>query len=171
VGAGLLRGLVVAVLLAGVGVLTPDAARAQAGAPEPEARAVLEVVHTLFDAMREKDEEALRGVFHPEARLVTTGPGPDGVPGARSTPIEGFIQSVVGSPAYLDELLWDEEVRVSGGLATVWTPYAFYADGEFSHCGVDAFQLARTAEGWKIIQVADTRQREGCEIPEDVRPG
>lgn len=170
-GRDFLYGLILAVLVGVVGATTPDQARAQAGVEGPETEEVLMVVHTLFDAMRDKDEEALRGVFHPEARLVTTGPGSDGVPGARSTPIPGFIESVVGSPAYLDEVLWDEEVRVSGGLATVWTPYAFYADGEFSHCGVDAFQLARTSEGWKIIQVADTRQREGCDIPEDVRPG
>ena len=30
---------------------------------------------------------------------------------------------------------------MSDRLATVWVKYAFYAGGEFSHCGVDAFQL------------------------------
>jgi hypothetical protein len=27
-------------------------------------------------------------------------------------------------------------------------------------------ELVRTAEGWKIIALADTRRREGCEVPE-----
>ena len=31
---------------------------------------------------------------------------------------------------------------------------------------VDAFQLAKDADGWKIISIADTRRRAGCaEIP------
>jgi hypothetical protein len=47
----------------------------------------------------------------------------------------------------------------------VWTPYAFYYDGNFSHCGVDSFQLARTAEGWKVVQIADTRRTQGCPTP------
>ena len=63
--------------------------------------------------------------------------------------------------------MWDERLRgttvhVDGPLAAVWTGYAFYAGTRFSHCGVDAFQLARTADGWRIVSIADTRQRTGC---------
>ena len=76
-----------------------------------------------------------------------------------------WLAGIPHAPVYLDERLLEVETRVSGGLATIWATYAFYADTSFSHCGVDAFQLARTTEGWKIIQVADTRQREGCDIP------
>jgi len=32
----------------------------------------------------------------------------------------------------------------------VWAPYDFWRDGKFSHCGVDAFDLIKTDEGWKI---------------------
>ena len=35
-------------------------------------------------------------------------------------------------------------------IATVWTPYDFWIDGKFSHCGIDAFDLVKTDEGWKI---------------------
>ena len=38
----------------------------------------------------------------------------------------------------------------------------------FSHCGVDAFQLVKTAAGWKIFQLSDTRRKEKCEIPEEI---
>ena len=33
----------------------------------------------------------------------------------------------------------------------------------FSHCGVDSVQLLKTADGWKIMSIADTYVREGCE--------
>ena len=47
-------------------------------------------------------------------------------------------------------------------LASVWVPYEFYLGDKFSHCGVDAFHLARFEDGWKIIGLADTQRREGC---------
>lgn len=48
---------------------------------------------------------------------------------------------------------FDAEVRVSGPVAMVWLPYDFYLDGEWSHCGVDIFTLARGDDGWRIVSV------------------
>lgn len=67
--------------------------------------------------------------------------------------------------AVWDERIWDTQVRIDGNLASVWTKYAFYLGPQFSHCGIDHFLLFRRAEGWKIIHLADTRRREGCEMP------
>jgi hypothetical protein len=52
---------------------------------------------------------------------------------------------------------------VSGTLATIWADYDFHFGQTFSHCGVDAVQLLKTAEGWKIVSLADTFVLEGCE--------
>lgn len=60
--------------------------------------------------------------------------------------------------------------RTGSALATVWAPYAFYLDGRLSHCGVNAFQLIRRPQGWRIVSLIDTRRTEGCEIPPDVQP-
>lgn len=153
--------------LAGAGaVLLPNGL----GAQEVEGRDALAVVHTLFDAMRAGDAEVLGAVFHSDARLMTALAGRNGDPTVRTVPIQNFIESVAQSTAKLDERLWDEEVRVNGNLATVWTPYALYVDGAFSHCGVDAFQLGKTPDGWKILQITDTRQVEGCVVPDHVKP-
>ncbi len=56
-------------------------------------------------------------------------------------------------------------MRVDDGLATVWVPYAFYVGTRFSHCGYDAFQLARTPQGWRIIAIADTQRQDRCNEP------
>ncbi len=53
-------------------------------------------------------------------------------------------------------------VRIRDNLATMWIEYAFFRGEQMSHCGEDAFQLARTEEGWKIIALADTQRTEGC---------
>lgn len=123
--------------------------------------AVVEAIHALFDAMKAKDTEALAALFHPEARLLSTSVQ-GGSTVVQSVAIPDFVASVGSSPADLEERIWDEEVRVDGPLATAWTPYAFFVDGEFSHCGVNSFQLARMEEGWRIVHVMDTRRAEDC---------
>lgn len=132
---------------------------------------ILAVVQRLFDGMRAADSSLVRSTLHPDVRLVSVSEG-EGGPALRSEPMEGFV-AAVGTPheQVWDERIWDPEVRIDGRLATVWVPYAFYLGDEFSHCGVDAFQLFDGAEGWKIFQIADTRRREGCEIAGEVSKG
>jgi hypothetical protein len=127
---------------------------------------VMAVVEALFDGMRAADSAAVRSTLHPETRLVSVADGEDG-PALRAESMDGFV-SAVGTPHEdtWDERVWDPEVRIDGRLATVWVPYAFYLGENFSHCGIDAFQLYESADGWKIFQIADTRRREGCEVPE-----
>jgi hypothetical protein len=133
---------------------------AQAG--EADRRAVLAVLHRLFDGMRTGDSAAVRAAFHPSAYLATALEGRDG-PILRVDTLETFVHAV-GTPhdEAWDERLSGEEVRIDGPLASVWTEYSFFVGGRFSHCGVDAFQLALTTAGWQIIALTDTRRQTGC---------
>jgi len=133
-----------------------------ASAQTPEEREVLEVVERLFDGMRTADSALVRSVFHPEARLIRAGVR-SGQPAVSVSGIDGFVLAVGGATDTWDERLFDPVVRIEGTLASVWTEYTFHQGAQFSHCGVDSFQLVRTAEGWKIISLADTMRREGCE--------
>ena len=119
------------------------------------------VVEALFVHMKAGDAEAMRALMHEDARLITTGVR-DGVPVARVVNVDGWLDGVGSSERELDEQLYDLQVHVEGGLASVWTRYDLFVDGEHSHCGVDAFQLVMTADGWRIIEIADTRTTEGC---------
>jgi hypothetical protein len=89
------------------------------------------------------------------------GPWRDGIP-AVGSPLDEFVRGIGSATRFLDERLYETEVRIDGGLATVWARYDFYADSTLSHCGVDAVQLARADTAWLIIHIADTRRREGC---------
>lgn len=138
----------------------PGNIQAQSSNAEQEA---IEVVKKTFDAMRTRDTATIRSLFDTAARLVTTA-SRDGQPVVRSTKMSDFIKRVASAPPTdtLIETIYDTEVRVDGNLATVWTGYDFHVNSRFSHCGVDAFQLVRTNEGWKIVAIADTQRREGC---------
>lgn len=153
------RGVGVALLVLAAGFGTPDRGVAQDADDE-----VVQVIVDLFDGMRERDRAKLEGVFMEGARLM--GPEGDGTGNTtlRDVAIPQFISGILDAPAdrYLDERIYDPEVRIDGDLATVWVAYDFYVGDDFSHCGYDAFQLARTGDGWKIFQIADTRRRQGC---------
>lgn len=147
--------------------LVPPAANAQSAS---DVRAeVLGVIHRLFDGMREGDSTAVRAVFDAGARMQSVG-RQDGTPVLRTGSVDRFV-AAVGRPheAVWDERIWDPVVHLDGPMATVWTPYAFYQGNRLSHCGVNAFQLIRRGDGWKIFSLVDTRRQEECEIPDEVR--
>ncbi len=118
---------------------------------------VLKVVTTLFDGMKAKDTTKMRSTFAPNARLMTASVR-NGAPVVSETAIDNWIRQIGRSTAALEEKIFSPEVRVDANLATVWTRFEFWANGARSHCGFDAFQLARTAGGWKIIHIADSHR-------------
>jgi len=138
------------------------AAPVSAQSAEEEA---LHVVEAMFDALKAKDAAAMGATMHESMTLAQTGTTPEGAPSVRTVDRAQFLEAISSSQADLEEVIWDPVVQQRDNLASVWVKYAFYVDGEMSHCGVDTFTLARTAEGWKILHVADTQQREDCWEP------
>lgn len=137
----------------------PGAAAAQA----TERAEVMAVVTKLFDAMRKSDSAAARSVFHPKATLITATPGRNPATSQQIESIDGIVRAI-GSPKTIvwDERLYNEKVEVDGALASVWVEYSFFAGPNFSHCGIDAIQLVKMPDGWKITALADTRRQSGC---------
>jgi hypothetical protein len=150
-------------LVALIMFLSPRAARAPTIPVRADAAAdVAAVVQALFDGMRAHDADAMAALLHADARIVSTSVE-NGVPAVQVVGTEGWLNGIRRSTRMLDERTFDPEVRVDGGLASVWTRYEFWVDGTFAHCGVDAFHLARTADGWKIVDIADSESAEGCD--------
>lgn len=119
--------------------------------------AVLNVVQVFFDTMTERHVDGARKILVPQARfhaLEMRKPAAD--PQSFST--EEYLARLQRSTRTNRERIWNPEVRVHGPIATVWAPYDFWTDGAFSHCGVDAFDLLKTAEGWKIAGAAFTME-------------
>jgi reactive intermediate/imine deaminase len=146
-------------LAAAAAFASPTSLRAQAA---DDRAAVMAVVKRLFDGMRAGDSAMVRSTLHPNAQLATALIR-DGKPVVQIDDLNQFIRAI-GTPRkeVWDERISNERVEIDGPLASVWTDYSFYVDDTFSHCGVDAFQLARSDGGWRIMALADTRRRQGC---------
>jgi hypothetical protein len=63
----------------------------------------------------------------------------------------------------LDEQLLSYDIKIDGDMAIAWTPYKFYFNDKFSHCGVNIFTLIKREQRWKIMGITDTRRRQGCD--------
>ena len=146
-------------LLALAALAVGGAPAAHAQAPDAEVRAV---VARLFDGMRAGDSAAVRSTFLPGAMLATALARTSG-PVVQVDTLDQFVRAI-GTPhtPVWDERLGQVTVQLDGPLAAVWAEYTFYAGDRLSHCGINAFQLARTAAGWKIVSLVDTRRRDGC---------
>lgn len=77
--------------------------------------------------------------------------------------LSNFLKFVGSSKKNMaDERIRFDAIHVDANLASVWTPYSFFYDGKYSHCGVNSFQLVRLNGIWKIQYLIDTRRKDGC---------
>lgn len=122
------------------------------------------VVNNLFAAMKNGDAQLLRSVFADTAILQTITKDKSGNTIIRNEEVAGFIDFVSKQPkGAADEQISFGSIKIDADLASVWTPYKFYYNGKFSHCGVNSFQLVRLNKVWKIQFLIDTRRRINCE--------
>jgi len=125
---------------------------------------ILAAFQLLFDALESGDEELLRAIVDPSV-VMHSSETRDGVTTFGSATLDGLATRITSSDVPLIERMWDPVVMVNGPLATVWTPYDFYAGDVFSHCGVDAANLLDTEDGWRIVALSWTRlQPPACSL-------
>ncbi len=164
----------VASVLALAGCSPPDSAPAggssspDAGAPEahrrppsPVEREVLAAVQAFFDAMAAADRDGSAAVLLEGGQYFRIREGSGGAEAVRVLHSD-YVASLGDGEDRLLERMWDPTVLVRRELALVWTPYDFFVNGAFSHCGVDAFTLVRAGDRWRIASILYTVEREGC---------
>jgi len=124
---------------------------------------VKQSINTMFDAMRKGDSTLLKSVFAKEMVLQSVSTNKEGK-AVISTDSANDFAKAIGTPhaAIYDERITYGDIKIDGDLASVWAPYKFYLGDKFSHCGVDVFSLMKTAGGWKIIYIVDTRRKDNC---------
>ena len=120
---------------------------------------LLNLAQKTFDAIAAHDGDALQALFL-DADVRVASIRDDGR--LNAVPIGQFAKNLGASKNKLLERMWSPKVEIDGRLASVWTPYDFHRDGQFSHCGIDHFSFVRTANGWKIAALAYTHQTTGC---------
>jgi hypothetical protein len=127
------------------------------------ADSVKAVINQFFDGMRNADVPMVTSSFADSAILQTI-VNRQGKISIRNEPLSGFANVITQQQkGDLDEKIQFETIKIDGPMAMAWTPYKFYYKGQFSHCGVNSFQLVKINGAWKIQYIIDTRRREGCE--------
>ena len=122
------------------------------------------VVNQLFAAMKGANAAMLKEAFADSAVLQTIRRKQDGTFFVQNEKVGDFVEQIgKAKKDSLDERITFETVKIDGPLAIAWTPYKFYYAGNFSHCGVNSFQLVRINGRWKIQFLIDTRRRQGCD--------
>lgn len=122
-------------------------------------------INLLFDAMKQSDGIKLASAFADSAVLQTISQTKDGKLFIRNESVKEFAASISKLPkGAADERIVFETIKIDGPLASVWTPYKFFYNGQFSHCGVDSYQLVRINGVWKIQYLIDTRRKSGCTV-------
>ena len=116
------------------------------------------VAQKLFDAMKAHDAGAATALFVPGASLASI----DSEGKASVIPFEKFVEHIGTSKSDWLEHMSNPKVLAHGSIAVVWGEYDFFLNGALHHCGIDSFSLLRTAAGWKIASVSDTRETSGC---------
>ena len=155
------------------GATASDAAPSADHMPSDADRtAILATVQSLFDALGERDTELLAAILHPDILMHSVEHSADGERSASTSTLDGMVARLEADGPRMTERMWDPEVRISGDLATVWTPYDFYVGEDLSHCGADAFILMREGGDWQITSLSWTRlQPPECELHPDGPPG
>lgn len=117
---------------------------------------IVKPIENLFNAMKSADSLGVKNAFSGSAIMQTFGKNQE----IRTDKVEDFAKQVGASQAGdLDERFTISKILVDGNMASVWVPYQFYYKGNFSHCGVNSFQLVKINNEWKIQYIIDTRRK------------
>ena len=122
------------------------------------------VINDMFAGMKNADAALFKSVFSDSAIMQTISRNREGKTVVRSESVNEFADFVSKlKKDSADERIKFETIKIDGPLAIAWTPYQFYHNGSFSHCGVNSFHLVRFNGIWKIQYLIDTRRRQGCQ--------
>jgi len=133
-------------------------------AQDGETAKVKAAIDTFFEGFHKGDTTLMKSVMYGKFTTQTAFKDKDGNDVLRSGESADLVKAIGSRPENQkwDERLLDYVIKVDNNMANAWTPYEFWANGKFSHCGVNSFQLFNDNGQWKIIYLIDTRQRTGC---------
>jgi hypothetical protein len=120
---------------------------------------VLAACQKVFDGMAANDSTKILSAMTTDARLY--GVRTNGA--AYAMAADQWANRLVSlKSAFIERFTKAPTIAIHGPIANVWGEYEFLRDGKFAHCGVDSFNLVKTADGWKVAAILDTEESTGC---------
>jgi len=133
-------------------------------------RALYEVVSAPPE---QRNWDAIRHYYHPEARLVRTGLNPDGTPFVSVFTLNAYIENVrqMLDGVRFSEVEVSQESVVFGNVARLTSVYEFTWESPKESRrgrGVNFFTLVREAGQWRIMSIVWDNERPGLSLPPEV---
>lgn len=125
-------------------------------------QSVLAVVDKMFDEMANYNPAAIAALYTKDSNLTAIIRRKDGKNTIMAFTGEAFSKNFAEKKNEIKEEMYAPKVEIDGDLAMVWGRYVFFVDGKIAHCGVNAFHLVKTDEGWKIDNASSTIDPTSC---------
>ena len=125
---------------------------------------IKKVIETFFDGLHKGDSTLMSSVLYKDIKIQTTATDRAGKKVLKTESKQQLLTAIANKKpenVYLEKLL-SNTIKIDGNLASVWTPYEFYVNGNFSHCGANSFQLFDNNGKWQITYLVDMRRRQNC---------
>lgn len=129
-----------------------------------EEKEIKETINTFFKGLHNGDSTVIKSTLHTSIKIQTTSVNKEGKKILKTETKNQLLRAIASkkvSDIYFEKLL-SYTIKADGNLASVWTPYEFYYNGKFSHCGANSFQLFNNNGKWEIIYLVDMRRRSNC---------
>ncbi len=135
-----------------------------ANAQETDKQAIRNTIERFFTGFHYQDSTSIRTTVAEGIIMQTIGRDAEGAKKVKTEDFDRFLKSIISIPdtTKFEERLMSFTIQVDGAMANAWTPYEFWVNDTFSHCGVNSFQLFKEEGQWKIIYLIDTRRKEDC---------
>ncbi len=121
---------------------------------------VQKTIETFFEGFHAKDTLKMKSTCSDKLVLQSISESTKGNKFSEESPKEFYVSmATIPADMQFEERILSYNIQIDGTMAHAWTPYEFYINGKLSHKGVNAFTLFKTAEGWKIVHLIDTRRK------------
>ncbi|MFY9242307.1 MAG: nuclear transport factor 2 family protein [Polaribacter sp.] len=131
--------------------------------------AIKKVIEVFFEGLHKGDSTLMKTTLHKDIKIQTTSTTKEGKNILQTDSKKKLLTSIANKKSdhvYLEKLL-SIDIKIDGNLASVWTPYEFYFNDKFSHCGANSFQLFKNNGNWEIVFLIDIRRRDNCKVLEE----
>lgn len=125
---------------------------------------IKKTISLFFDGLQNGDTLKIKKTISEDLVLQTTFINKDGKSVLKNENVSKFLNSIASKKkedSWREKLL-SYSIQIDDNMANVWTPYEFYLNGNFSHCGVNSFHMFNNGTQWKIIYLIDTRRKQEC---------
>ncbi|GHC58014.1 nuclear transport factor 2 family protein [Ulvibacter litoralis] len=124
-----------------------------------------QIIATFFEGFHKGNTLQMSTLLTSHAMLETAFTNKEGVATITTKSASSLVTAIAKRPT---DQQWEERIlgytiAIDGNLAHVWTPYEFWVNGTFSHCGANSFTIVKTNAGWKIHHIIDSRRQAGCQ--------